>query len=231
LSILFVCVVDCKDLYDGGARINNIYNITVPGSGNRYVLCNMDAGGWTLIQARVNEDVHFNRSYDDYINGFGANLDQWIGLELIHLLTTRPNSTSSLRFDVMQSVYIDGTYAYPGYLNYANVWVDDRASGYKIHVTSSDSDISDLYDSPLCLESMRYNDGQPFSTVDHDVDGSDINCASEKGGGGGWWYNSTDTCSAIFINGVFEEDIDGPGLIFCDFLSSNNAMSVKRNGW
>jgi ficolin len=189
-----MCVVDCKDHYGIGAWTDGVYNISVQGLGDRSVYCDMTEGGRTVIQRRFDGDVDFARGYDDYINGFGDVAgDHWLGLELMHKLTSRPGSNSSLLIAVHQ---YNGTRKY---YNYANVWVDDRESGYKLHVTLTDKDTSSpaLASNLQSGHGLHYNDGWAFTTVDHDVDGKfSGNCASDHGGGGGWWYHA---CSEILI--------------------------------
>ncbi|OWF39987.1 Angiopoietin-related protein 4 [Mizuhopecten yessoensis] len=49
-----------------------------------------DGGGWTVLQHRLNGSVSFNRSWTDYVTGFGdLRGDFWLGLEYIHVLTSR----------------------------------------------------------------------------------------------------------------------------------------------
>ena len=60
-----------------------------------HVKCDMDTdgGGWTVILCRrknINVHVDFNRTWDEYEEGFGnLNTEFWIGLRNIHCLTTR----------------------------------------------------------------------------------------------------------------------------------------------
>ncbi|BFZ04532.1 hypothetical protein BsWGS_07571 [Bradybaena similaris] len=49
-----------------------------------------DGGGWVIIQRRTKGDVNFFRGWADYKKGFGTpDSDFWIGLDVIHNLTTQ----------------------------------------------------------------------------------------------------------------------------------------------
>jgi hypothetical protein len=234
--VLFICVVDCKDHYDSGSRADGVYGISVQGLGDRSVYCDMTGGGRTVLQRRFNGDVDFARGYDDYINGFGDVAgDHWLGLELMHRLTTRPDATNSLLIDVHR---YDGT---RDYMNYANVWVDDRNSGYMLHLTRTDQDISSPSLAHMLWSDvgLHRNDGWAFTTLDHDVDAkSPGNCAILHGGGGGWWYKA---CSFIFINGKYNLQAKGGigvvGVVFksmqimhVPIYATNPSMSVITAG-
>ncbi|BFZ03927.1 hypothetical protein BsWGS_06967 [Bradybaena similaris] len=53
-----------------------------------------DGGGWIVIQRRTKGDVDFYRGWADYKNGFGTpDTDYWIGLDVIHNLTSQSKSS------------------------------------------------------------------------------------------------------------------------------------------
>jgi hypothetical protein len=213
-----ICVLDCKDHYDSGARTDGVYNISVQGMGDTSVYCDMTGGGRTVLQRRYNGDVLFNLWYVDYINGFGDVAgDHWLGLELMHLLTTRPGATNSLLIAV-----VDAQYGMHEYMNYANVWVDDRDSGYKLHVTSTAQDRASPYMELFQMsgKGLHKNDGWSFSTINHDVDARVDGCAHRAPAGGGWWYND---CSFFYINADFGDMRAGGKSII------TTIMSVIRN--
>jgi ficolin len=220
----FMCVVDCKDHYASGARTDGVYTISVHGFGDRSVYCDMWEGGRTVIQRRFNGGVDFARGYDDYINGFGdVAFDHWLGLELMHLLTSRPGATNSLLIAANQ---YDGTRVY---VNYANVWVDDRDSGYKLHValTAQDTSSSNFAFYLSKGVGLNTNDGWAFTTVGHDVDGKSTgNCVNGWGGGGGWWYED---CSHFYINAVYGQKKPGGINLFGSLFVTDPIMSVIRN--
>ena len=61
---------NCFDIYERGSMENGIYKITVKGR-QLEAYCDMDHGGWTVIQYRFDGSVDFNRSYAEYQDGFG----------------------------------------------------------------------------------------------------------------------------------------------------------------
>ncbi|KAJ8033027.1 Angiopoietin-related protein 7 [Holothuria leucospilota] len=101
---------DCHDLYKDGVRDNGIYcvypdylsNSTEP---RLKVYCDMTVwpqAGWTVIQRRVNGSVGFNRSWNDYKDGFGEiNHEFWLGNENIYNLMYRNNM--QLRIDIYKN--------------------------------------------------------------------------------------------------------------------------------
>ncbi|XP_038110321.1 ficolin-1-like [Culex quinquefasciatus] len=57
------------------------------------VLCEMDSfdGGWLVVQHRFDGSVNFTRSWKEYQSGFGLvgkSTEFWLGLKLLHLITT-----------------------------------------------------------------------------------------------------------------------------------------------
>jgi hypothetical protein len=179
-------IVDCTSIYDSGVRTDGVYRISPQCVDPFDVFCDMTGGGWTVVQKRFHGNVSFARNYNEYTDGFGSvDSDHWLGLERIHLLTSRLNTPSSLRI----SVQFDG--GTRGYQQYIGAWVGDRAGGYILHV---DREVTCTLKFPngweACNSLFRSDSieaGSPFSTDDHDVDGwAGGSCASEVGGGGGW---------------------------------------------
>ncbi|NXG42662.1 ANGP4 protein, partial [Psilopogon haemacephalus] len=96
------CPIDCASVYYNGLRRSGIYNI-MPAVGGMpiEVLCEMDTegGGWTVIQRRQDGSVDFNRTWNEYKEGFGdLHGEFWIGNENIHKLTSQGDY--SLRIDL-----------------------------------------------------------------------------------------------------------------------------------
>ncbi|NXH81087.1 FCN2 protein, partial [Edolisoma coerulescens] len=96
------CPVDCASVYYNGLRRSGIYSILpsvrdVPIE----VLCEMDTegGGWTVIQRRQDGSVDFNRTWNEYKEGFGdLNGEFWLGNDNIHRMTSQGDY--SLRIDL-----------------------------------------------------------------------------------------------------------------------------------
>ena len=89
---------------------------------------------------------NFNRSWDDYVSGFGSVWgEQWLGLEKIHCLTTRTARTE-MRID-MADFQGDKKYAY-----YNFFMVGNAASKYKLQVADYNRTPGDsiLYGSGSC---------------------------------------------------------------------------------
>ncbi|XP_033150904.1 fibrinogen gamma chain-like [Drosophila busckii] len=66
---------------------NVIQTIRVPGAEPFQVPCDSQLGGWTVIQRRMDGSVSFNRTWEEYRNGFGdLRTDFWLGLEKLYLM-------------------------------------------------------------------------------------------------------------------------------------------------
>ncbi|KAH8344791.1 hypothetical protein KR067_007408, partial [Drosophila pandora] len=74
-----------------------IQEIQIPGSDPFKVVCQSDpdtGAGWMVVLQKVPYSFTFNRTYEDYTNGFGEvgldwGTEMFIGLERLHLLTNR----------------------------------------------------------------------------------------------------------------------------------------------
>nr|KAG5702731.1 hypothetical protein BaRGS_003605 [Batillaria attramentaria] len=136
-----------------------------------------------MICARTVPTLNFNRSWQDYKNGFGSfssnDFNHWLGLEKVHLLTN--NRAYQLRF----SMSIQNNTLYFGV--YPNFVVSSEASGYAFSLSTPP-------DFPL-LDCLSPLEGAPFSTYDNDNDGeTSVNCAQRHGGG--FWFKGPE-CSTI----------------------------------
>ena len=145
--------------------------------------------GWIIIQRRVDASVLFEKSWNEYVAGFGdVDGNFWLGLEVIHDLTTA--QPMSLQIDVVlcntSSVSIP----------YQQIHVDDAASDYLLTITSDTSGDETLY------TSMNYHSGSKFSTPDRDNDVSmELHCAERYKAG--WWFRA---CGRVYLNGVYNSD-------------------------
>lgn len=77
-------MADCADLYRGGHRKNDVYEIqpTPEKSSKFQVYCDMERGGWTVIMRREASDrsAEFNRPLENYKTGFGdLKKNHWLG--------------------------------------------------------------------------------------------------------------------------------------------------------
>ena len=150
------------------------------------VYCEMD-GQWTVFQRRMDGSEDFYKDYADYKLGFGDPAGEyWLGLDSIHCLTTRSPRTK-LQVDLAD---FEGLFSYAAYSIFS---VGNSGTGYKLFVGGYSGTGGD---------GMAYQNGQSFSTKDHDVDQHSSNCAVVYKGA--WWYND---CHHSNINGQY---LSGP---------------------
>ncbi|XP_069135329.1 microfibril-associated glycoprotein 4-like [Argopecten irradians] len=171
----------CLELYDSGYTKDGIYEVTTQSTGVTFqVMCNMTAGGWTILQHRVNDTEVFSRNYQDYVDGFGSlHGEFWLGLEYIYIMTRQPRS---VRFDLLKDT--DEWFL----LEYSSFTIDDSAAFYKLHVSGH------VASAGMCTYTFTYNDGMEFHAKDRDRS----SCASNRKGG--WWFKG---CTWLNINGGY----------------------------
>ncbi|XP_059811591.1 fibrinogen-like protein 1-like protein [Hypanus sabinus] len=158
------------------------------------VYCDMHSadGGWTVIQhITVNSSLDFDRTWQDYKQGFGfINGDHWLGNELIHRITSRPNEYSL----GIKLVNMNGEVKWGEYDPFL---IEGEESKYKIRLGLYRGTATDA----LTQDTEAYiHDNQKFTTKDSDNDNYYRNCAKlELNGipGGGWWYNA---CAGANLN-------------------------------
>ncbi|XP_072013980.1 uncharacterized protein [Amphiura filiformis] len=175
---------------------SGIYSITPPNQNSSYnAYCDMDFeyGGWTVLQKRFDGSVDFHRSWfawNDYKGGFGSfDGEFWLGLELVHLLTSSSGQSWELMIQ-LQDFNNDTAYA-----RYQSFSIGDEASNYRLTIGRYSGTAGD---------SLYYHNNKPFSTFDRDNDrSSSNNCARDREGA--WWYYST--CGYTNLNGMYL----GPG--------------------
>ena len=141
--------------------------------------------GWIIIQRRVDASVSFERSWDEYVAGFGdVDGNFWLGLDTIHDLTTA--QLMRLQIDVVPVSIPAVSIPYPYF------HVGDAASGYVLTITSN----TPGHDT-LC-NSLNYQTGSKFSTSDCDNDIYSGHCAVSHRAG--WWFSD---CYKLNLNGVY----------------------------
>lgn len=137
----------------------------------------IECRGWTIIQQRIHGGVNFNRSWEEYKNGFGDfwDGDFFLGLEKIHRLTTeQPHEL------YIQMQKFDGTTFFARFEAFA---ISGEKDEFRLSTLGAFSgNITDKF---------SYNRDMKFSTYDRDND-QDINrkhhCTQKHHGG--WWYNN-----------------------------------------
>ncbi|XP_078268990.1 fibrinogen alpha chain-like [Rhinoraja longicauda] len=190
---------DCNDIMqkhaEGGE--DGLFKITPVGSVDVItVYCDQttDAGGWMLVQQRMDGSVNFNQSWDAYKRGFGSLDDEgrgniWLGNDALHLFTARE---TSLRIELEDW---SGNRTYAEYI----VNVGSVAVNYTLSVTGYTGNAGDALITGLVMERVYTSHANmKFSTFDRDNDNWEENCAQFYGGG--WWYNN---CQAANLNGIY----------------------------
>merc|ERR1719495_3155155 len=138
---------------------------------------------------------YFDKSFEEYRNGFESKGEIWIGLKKLHQLTY----TGNYGLQVALKDFDDVTY-HALYDHFA-VGAGDH---YKLSVSGFRADLSTLGDS------MEYQNGMKFSAKDKDQDAwSSNSCAAARKGGG--WF---DNCARAHLTGLLTT--------FSTNLTSNN---------
>ena len=158
-----------------------------PGCGKAFnVWCDLQGGGWTVFQRRMDGSVSFNRSWDSYVDGFGyVKREHWLGLEKIHCLTA-----SKGRAELYVDMYdCDGVNKYA---RHSYFHVEGSSVNYTLHVNGYSGTAGDSFRQGVDLNGMQ------FTTWDRDHDQSSGNCAAHDEGG--WWFNN---CFRCYLNGPY----------------------------
>ncbi|MEQ2239760.1 hypothetical protein ILYODFUR_007825 [Ilyodon furcidens] len=182
---------DCAEIYRLGIKETGIYTIQPDLHGPTLeAKCDMETagGGWTLIQNRQDGSVDFNKTWQEYREGFGSlQGEHWLGNAALHALTS--TGQHQLRIE------LEDWYQQKRQATYSNFKVASEAQRYRLtaHEYSGDAGNALSY-------SKRYNhDGRPFSTADRDHDRyASGNCGQYYGAG--WWF---DACLAANLNGRY----------------------------
>ncbi|RUS83789.1 hypothetical protein EGW08_008447 [Elysia chlorotica] len=156
---------------------------------NPGVLCDYvtDGGGWIIIQKRPSVFTSFDRSWEEYKNGFGTFSEEYyMGNERIHEMTNR--AQFELRIDLGYGEDLQ-------YSQYASFKLGDESEGYTLMIGAFQPESTGI-------DFFQNLDGTKFSTKDRDNDENKSgNCAMlDKGG---WWYT---TCvgGTLSLNGRFQ---------------------------
>ncbi|XP_068135000.1 fibrinogen alpha chain [Hyperolius riggenbachi] len=186
---------DCADISSGAQ--SGIFKISPQGSSKELsVYCDQetDIGGWLLIQQREDGSVNFNRTWQEYRDGFGSvdasgKGELWLGNEYIHLLSQKE---TVLRIELEDW---SGNQAYAEYI----FQLGSEEEGYALHVNSYEGTAGDaLREGSKDDSKHTSHNSMKFSTYDKDSDKWEENCAEMYGGG--WWYNN---CQAVNLNGIY----------------------------
>lgn len=116
--------------------------------------CDMNAGGYTVIQRRMSGELDFYRNSSEYKQGFGEpSKEYWLGLDMIHYLTHEANN--SLRIEMEDW---DGR---KKVVTYDHFTVASEQDNYELWVQGFAGDAGD---------SLSSHVGMKFSTFDTDHD-------------------------------------------------------------
>ncbi|KAH8329045.1 hypothetical protein KR074_002320, partial [Drosophila pseudoananassae] len=177
-------LLECVEINSCTAAEKGIYNIKLPGMSAFKAPCN--GSGWTVIQRRMDGSVDFNRSWNEYRDGFGDLKGEFfIGLEKLHQIT------QSKQYELFISLgEVDGSRYFAKYDNFK---VGSEKNSYPLESVGNYTGNAGDYLSNL---------NRKFSTYDRDNDLLwDGSCATEHGGG--WWFGY---CGYSSLNGRFYKD-------------------------
>ena len=197
---------DCKEVYQRGCTQDGVYTID-PGCMKPFqVYCDMHNGQWIVFQRRRNGQENFNRTWEEYKNGFGnLKWEFWLGNEKIHCLTFA-TCRAELRIDMGDNTgrKVHAIYDYFD--------LESERTKYKLRLGAYNGTAGDGM--RACSSN---NDGMPFSTPDRDNDNSPGNCAQRHRAG--WWFND---CYCSVLNRPYDYN----GYMYLWYTFSNN---LKRS--
>lgn len=153
---------DCSEISSSDSGLHMI----APLNSRRPIMAKC-MGPWTVIQKREDGSVDFNRSWEEYANGFGdPDGELWIGNEVLHHLTS--DNCTKLRI-IIQDLQNNSWYA-----DYESFSIASRAEGYRIDFSGYSGNASNT---------LEYQNHMKFSSIDVDLDISKGHCADEYEGG------------------------------------------------
>ncbi|ALC39393.1 bru-2 [Drosophila busckii] len=135
---------------------------------------------WTVIQRRVNGSVNFNRTWEEYKNGFGDLCGNfWLGLEKLHMMTKcQPHKLYIQLEDFKNEMR---------YARYSDFRIGNEAQAYEL---LSVGKYTGTAGNAFNIGGGKGGDAKnvKFSTPDRDNDKADnYNCAA--GYASGWWFD------------------------------------------
>lgn len=207
--------VDCLAIrkFDAssGDGVYTIYPGGADGSEGHQVYCDMEHGGWTVLQRRFDGSVRFDRTYSEYKTGFG-NLfgEHWMGLELQHIMTTK--------YDMELRIELVDRDRQTKYANYKTFNIGSENEGYRIYFEEFSGTAGDSLSFHPWLYS--YHQNRKFSTKDHDP--YRHSCSTTAGGNGGWWFRNCFYCN---LNGKYDDPGWARGIYWRTFSYKGLAAS------
>ncbi|XP_039513752.1 uncharacterized protein fgl2b [Pimephales promelas] len=181
---------DCADYITKSQR-NSVYRVTPrPKNSTFPVFCDMETsgGGWTLIQQRFDGSTSFNRTWDEYKNGFGKLIGEfWLGNDKIHLLTKAKNMSLRIELEDVEGVR--------EYAHYEHFHVANESQQYRLSIGG----YSGTAGNAMQFSNKFNHDQKLFTTPDRDNDQYPSgNCGAYYSSG--WWF---DSCMSANLNGKY----------------------------
>ncbi|XP_056014358.1 ficolin-2-like [Ostrea edulis] len=170
---------DCTEIYGlSSALPSGLYRIKIPILGHVTVVCEMeiDGGGWTIFQRRMDGSEDFYRTWAEYKDGFGnLTSEVWLGNDKLHYLLSQ--GSYELRMDM--SDFKNKKH----FVKYSSISVGNETSTYAISISGYSGNTGDCFTSQQPINNMK------FTTKDQDNDvKSGNNCAIMYQSG--WWHRS-----------------------------------------
>ncbi|XP_048751642.2 ficolin-2-like [Ostrea edulis] len=197
--------IDCTAIHRLSSSLpSGLYRIKIPILGHVTVVCEMeiDGGGWTIFQRRMDGSEDFYRTWAEYKDGFGNLTSEfWLGNDKLHYLLSQ--GSYELRMDM--SDFNNQT----RYVKYSNISIGNEASQYVISISGYSGNVGDCFTSGI--------NNMKFSTKDQDNDATSGSCAVRYQSG--WWHNS---CHCSNPNGLYlagETSIFGDGITYSPWLT------------
>nr|XP_020668547.1 fibrinogen-like protein 1 [Pogona vitticeps] len=205
---------DCSEIFakNQSSRSQVYYIRPSEPHGPFWAYCEMQDGGWTVIQRRNGKGadgtpVNFARNWADYKRGFGtAKYEHWLGLEQMHLLSNQVGKTCQLKIDMVNCNEEEG------YAFYDSFRIGSEQELYSIHLGSYTGNTGDAFRGTYYSRDQNHH---PFSTYDSDNDDcypcirGDIafnSCANEQYSA--WWFSD---CGMVDLNGMWHPKTDCTG--------------------
>ncbi|XP_048770566.2 ficolin-2-like [Ostrea edulis] len=205
---------DCAFLHTSSPHVSNgVYIMNIPVLGRVSVFCEMemDGGGWTVFQRRLDGSENFDRTWTEYRNGFGdLRSEFWLGNDKLYYLLSQ--GAYEMRMDM--SDFDNET----RYVKYRNIAIGSETTKYVMSIFGYSGDTDDCF----AQGSLPIN-GMKFSTKDQDNDLDSRNCA--KTFHSGWWHS---TCHCSNPNGLYlggPTQVHGKGITYARF--KGNKYSLK----
>ncbi|CAD5208622.1 unnamed protein product [Bursaphelenchus xylophilus] len=193
--------LNCRDHYNDGDRIGGVRTVDINHQ-KIEVFCDQETygGGWTVIQQRVDGSEPFwNRTWDEYKNGFGAlgkNSSFYAGNELIHLLSKQYGQFATLRIELYGDQTPRSPYANDFYFQHYNFTLADEEDFYRMKIWLDWAII--VGNASAGWYDVTYSNNIAFSTIDK-ISDPDKQCQT-KFRMGGWW---THYCGVASLNGEY----------------------------